>query len=152
MKLFIVASGYLKTAKGILMVANEWRPEDPTLWSLPGGTWENGKETLTQTLEREFVEETGVKIKKVGDLLYTIESISQSRQEHFMNMTFEVIDADMSGLMVPENDERVVDFKLVPSEQISELPMLTSMKEPLMKYIGGDNVRFHQYLKTFKTD
>lgn len=153
MKLFIVVSGYLTTQNSILMVLNKWRQEDSASWSLPGGTLEDDrKETLTTALKREFLEETGVEVKKVGALLYVVETISESRQEHFINFTYEIIEADSRQMVKPVHDEFVVDVRMVPLEEVSSLPALPSIKEPLLNYLNTKKIGFHQYLKTFSTD
>ncbi|MBF0108475.1 MAG: NUDIX domain-containing protein [Magnetococcales bacterium] len=55
-------------------------------FNLPGGGQE-GKETVIDTLHREFLEELGVNIG-VGDLLFTCETLVQER--HLLHLVFQI--------------------------------------------------------------
>lgn len=153
MKTFIIVSGYLKTQKGVLLVANKWRSKEPVSWSLPGGTWEQGKETVIAALKREFLEETGMKIKEIGDPLYITESVSESRKEHFMNITFNILKISAVNATKKISDRFVVESRFVSSKKIKGLTMLPSIKKPLLEYISGDKkIKFYHFPKTFSTD
>lgn len=153
MKLYIVVSGLLSNQDGILMVGNKWRPEDPILYSLPGGRWEQEQgETLTEALIREMKEETGILVDKVGDLIYLVESISPSRQEHFINMVFRIESYEKQNIELDTDDEFVVDAKYIARDDIKKLTMLPSFREPLINYLDGSAKKYYQYLKTFSED
>lgn len=57
-------------------------------WCLPGGTLEEG-ETLIPALEREMVEETGIK-PVVGELLYIQQFLEKSKNKEHLEFFFHV--------------------------------------------------------------
>jgi ADP-ribose pyrophosphatase YjhB (NUDIX family) len=76
-------------ATGILIIDNKLlivkqKVDDNRNWSLPGGRVENN-ETITEGLERELLEETGI-IIKCDKLLYLCERIN--KDERYLHITF----------------------------------------------------------------
>lgn len=153
-KLFFVVSGYYCDKQGrVLMVGNQWREDEPVYYSLPGGIIKtDSEETLMNALSREFKEETETIIKETGDLLYVVESVSKSRKEHFINLTFEVFNIDHLNGVQSIADEFVVDMKYVAKEEINDLSMLKSFREPLLNYMSGSTQRYYLYMSTFEED
>ncbi|MDE2572912.1 MAG: NUDIX domain-containing protein [bacterium] len=110
----------------VLLVANRYRNHAVPLWNLPGGRQEPG-ELLTQTLEREVLEETALRIR-VGELLYVSESYDG--ETHFTNFTFR---AQAEGEpRPPGDDDHVVDVEWVPRAQLRERIAIAVVREPLL--------------------
>ncbi|MFY9718522.1 MAG: NUDIX domain-containing protein, partial [Candidatus Cybelea sp.] len=68
----------------LLMVASRYPSQPQPLWNLPGGRQQPG-ELLTESVVREFFEETGLHVR-VESLAYVSESYDGQR--HYMNATF----------------------------------------------------------------
>ena len=56
------------------------------LWEFPGGSVEFG-ETLTQSLQREMVEEYGIQVS-VGELVDVVDHILPDERQHWVSPTF----------------------------------------------------------------
>jgi ADP-ribose pyrophosphatase YjhB (NUDIX family) len=102
----------------VLLVRTRYPGEREPLWTLPGGRQEED-ETKPQTVEREFFEETSLRVE-VGELAYASESIDEQRGQHVMNATFYVDEADGPAVPAPR-DPNVVEARYVP---VAEAPAL----------------------------
>ena len=103
-----LASGLARRGDLILLVASTYASHDEPIWNLPGGRQE-GRELLTQTVEREVLEETSLRAQ-VGDLAYVAESYDG--EQHFISSVFEI---DVEGTVaLPQGDDHVVAIEWVP--------------------------------------
>ncbi|MBX7255005.1 MAG: NUDIX domain-containing protein [Candidatus Hydrogenedentes bacterium] len=101
-------------------------------WLLPGGGVDYG-ESLTEALERELVEEASVKIR-VGDLVLANDSIAPDRSRHTVNLYFEA--EIVSGVIQRGIDERVVEVRFIPLDELSSIRVFPDVREPLLKAIA----------------
>jgi ADP-ribose pyrophosphatase YjhB (NUDIX family) len=86
MKRVHLCTGILRRGDEVLLVRCRYEDEREPLWVLPGGRPE-GAETIVQTIAREFLEETGLRVRPER-LAYASESIDRDRDLHVINCTF----------------------------------------------------------------
>lgn len=131
--------GLLVRNNRVLLVASRYPNHDTPLWNLPGGRTQ-GSELFSQTLVREFFEETGLNVR-VGELLFISESYDGST--HFNSTTFSVqADGDAS----PEfRDAHVVAVEWVPLDEVEERMTVKVVREPLCSFLRGERRRYYGY-------
>ena len=122
-----------------MLVASAYPNHDGPLWNLPGGRQHKG-ELLTSALQREFAEETALKIS-VGELLYVSESYDGDT--HFTNATFQV-ESDGEARL-PQGDAHVVAVEWVQLADLERRMTVQVVKEPLLTYLRGENRRYFGY-------
>ncbi|MBV8726678.1 MAG: NUDIX hydrolase [Candidatus Eremiobacteraeota bacterium] len=115
-----------------MLVASAYPNHSSPLWNLPGGRQDEG-ELLTAALQREFAEETGLKIS-VGELLFVSESYDGGT--HFTNATFHV--ASDGEPQLPQEDAHVVAVEWVPLAEIEDRLTVRVVREPLRAYLRGE--------------
>jgi ADP-ribose pyrophosphatase YjhB (NUDIX family) len=93
-------------------------------------------ETLSEALEREVAEETGL-VVNVGRLLYVNDTIDPSGGRHVVNITF---DAEVIGGGVTETpaDPRVEAVDLVSPDALSSLDLRPPMADALRAALQGN--------------
>jgi ADP-ribose pyrophosphatase YjhB (NUDIX family) len=79
-----LATGLAVVEGRVLLVASRYANHAQPLWNLPGGRQQAG-ELLTETVEREVYEETGLRVR-VGSLAYLGESYDGER--HYLSACF----------------------------------------------------------------
>ncbi|MBV9736701.1 MAG: NUDIX domain-containing protein [Candidatus Eremiobacteraeota bacterium] len=122
-----------------MLVASAYPNHDRPLWNLPGGRQHEG-ELLTDALQREFAEETGLRIS-VGALLYISESYDGDT--HFTNATFHV-ESDGEARL-PQHDAHVVALEWVPLSEVERRLTVGVVREPLLSYLRGESRRYFGY-------
>jgi len=122
-----------------LLVASAYPNHDRPLWNLPGGRQHEG-ELLTDALQREYAEETGLRIS-VGALLYVSESYDGDT--HFTNATFHV-ESDGEARL-PQHDAHVVALEWVPLSEVERRLTVGVVREPLLSYLRGESCRYFGY-------
>jgi ADP-ribose pyrophosphatase YjhB (NUDIX family) len=131
----------------VLLVASTYPNHSDPLWNLPGGRQRPG-ELLTETVVREFREETGLQAH-VERLAYVSESYDGSA--HFVNTTFEVsLENGHEPSLLPAGNggDHVVAAAWIPLEEIASRVAVAVVRDPLTAYLRGDLAQryagFHQ--------
>jgi 8-oxo-dGTP diphosphatase len=139
-----LCSGILRRGDTVLLTRCAYEGEPEALWTLPGGRQEKG-ETKTETIVREFREETSLRVK-TGSLAYVSESIDPSRELHVLNCTFFVDDVDATARPGPR-DPRVVDARFMPVARAPEILRADVLRIPFAAALGGDPARRYFFFR-----
>lgn len=131
----VLGSGLLRRGSAILLVQSRYANEPLPLWTLPGGRQEPG-ETIAQTVEREFLEETSLRVRP-GDLAYVSESIDREADLHVLNCTFWVSETD-PNVGPQSNDPKVADVRFVPVVQAPKLLAADVLRIPVAAALSAD--------------
>lgn len=90
MKTTTVSAAIARNKKGeVLLVQQEARYDSKPNWMLPGGRLE-GEESIFESLNREFLEETGLKLISINALAYTTQILDLKKSSMFNVNVFEV--------------------------------------------------------------
>ncbi len=92
--------GILINAKGEILLLRRAKSPEANYWSIPGGAVEF-RETVEETIKREFLEETGL-ICEVTDFLGYYDYILQTEHRHWVSLFFVMRNYSR---MEPENKE-----------------------------------------------
>ncbi|MBV8373135.1 MAG: NUDIX domain-containing protein, partial [Candidatus Eremiobacteraeota bacterium] len=115
----------------VLMVASRYANHLEPLWNLPGGRQCAG-ELLVETVEREVLEETGLRAR-VGALAYVSESYDGDNL-HFINATFyvEVIGDVALRPSHPAHGDHIVEVAWVLLPEVAARVSIGVVREPLL--------------------
>lgn len=122
-----VAGVFVREGK-ILLVRHE--KDGRSYWLLPGGGLEYS-ESLEAALERELMEEAGLKVK-AGRLLFIAESLPPDKHRHVINVVLagEILAGEAK---LNEVSERLKEVAWVPREQLSGLSFQPDFKAILLR-------------------
>jgi ADP-ribose pyrophosphatase YjhB (NUDIX family) len=87
----------------ILLVANQYAPDEPLRWSFPGGSVEPG-EDLGQATIRELYEESGIEALALGNVAWVAQWYSGPENTGLLCFGFEV--TSWRGEITLDNEER----------------------------------------------
>ena len=121
----LIVIGLVENENHEFLVCQRYEPELPEVhlkWDLPGGTNEFG-ENLEDTLEREFLEETGLQVKITSFMPKTISKTWDypNHKQHTLVLCFYC--SLISGSL-NLNDHKINDLKWIPKEQFVDLDFL----------------------------
>jgi len=136
-----VVAGLIRRDDEILLVEQQWPNAPTTLWTLPGGRIEPG-ELLTEALNREVKEETGLDVIDPGQLLYTLHHDTPDSARQTFSFVFNV--AQYRGeIAVNDPDNYVLGATFLPQAQaIAKLKnqrLWRAMREPVITYLQGQS-------------
>jgi len=146
-----LATGLAVVDGRVLLVASRYANHAQPLWTLPGGRQQAG-ELLTETVEREVREETGLHVR-VGSLAYVGESYDG--ETHYLSACFHVevvsaspFDTRPEGAAQDDKHDHVVAWEWVAIEDLAERIVVAVVREPLLAYLRGELPRryagFHE--------
>jgi ADP-ribose pyrophosphatase YjhB (NUDIX family) len=119
----------------VLLVASHYPNHPQPLWNLPGGRQHDG-ELLSQTAERECLEETGIPIAAT-ELAYVSESYDRADATHFVNATF-VASVSREGVPPAADGDHVVAVEWVRIDEVASRVAVSAVREPLLAYLRGE--------------
>ncbi len=122
----IRTSGILSEKGKVLLVQHEKNGKQ--YWLLPGGGVDFG-ETLTEALEREFLEETSLKVK-AGKPILVSEVAAPDGSRHGLHFVFLV--KRISGKLKVIPDKRLRSACFMPWEEISRLAFFPNIGRLLL--------------------
>ncbi len=130
-----LATGIAVRDGRLLMVASHYPNQAEPLWNLPGGRQQPG-ELLTETVVREFYEETGLRVR-VDSLAYIGESYDGKQQ--YLNAAFvvEVDDTPFAPARHNASGDHVVAVEWVPLAEVAARIAVRVVREPLVAYLEG---------------
>lgn len=135
----IRVAGILISDDGVLLIAH--KKNNDVYWLLPGGGVDYG-ESLSEALEREFLEELNIDIT-VNDLALISDSIDPSGGRHVVNICF--LCEYNGGEYILGTEGRLHDFSFFRRDQIPAIELFPPINNELMsimndqtsgKYIG----------------
>ncbi len=120
--------------------------EDSVYYTFPGGG-QNPGETLPEALERECLEELGIRIK-VGHLLYIREYIGKNHEFASRDGEIHKVDfffaCERVGDEIPHNgdepDKKQIGFAWLPIFQLEQFPLYPSVLRKLLFFGPSDQV------------
>jgi 8-oxo-dGTP diphosphatase len=112
----------------ILLVRHE--KDGRSYWLLPGGGVEYG-ETMAQALERELMEECGLKVR-CGALLFVAESLPPDKHRQVLNMSFlaELIEGEAH--LAEKGSERLKGVEWVKKGAVASLSFFPDFRDSLL--------------------
>lgn len=126
-----VAVGAVVFKDGRILLVRRGQPPSEDLWAIPGGSVEIG-ETLQQAVEREILEETGIKIR-AGEPVFTFDAIERDGTG---KVRFHYVIVDLTADYVsgnPKAGDDAVEARWVSAHEMKELrmstPTVTLLKE-----------------------
>jgi 8-oxo-dGTP diphosphatase len=136
--LYRVVAAILRQGDQILLIQQQGPHDASAAWALPGGLVEDG-ELLTEALQREVREETGLQVRVVGSLAYTVQVDNRLEGDQLLAFVFEI--QTWTGALQPDDpDQHILDaaFFSAPEakRRLATLPWLP-MREPLLAHLDG---------------
>lgn len=124
------AAGVCINEKNEVLLVLQGPPEEEKKWGVPSGGQETG-ETLQESCEREFLEETGLKVKVLEELKVKNGSYQDSAvsfELHYFRV--ELIGGEITLL---EGDEWITDVAWKPISALAELDLAYPDDIPLIE-------------------
>lgn len=116
----------------ILLVGNDYNPEQPLFWNLPGGAVDPG-EDLRHAVIRELYEESGLEAVQVGPLAWVVQIYNGAEHPSFLVFAFEVI-AWRGDITLEHEDGRVRRAEFVPYTEAYER-LVSTIAVPLRHWL-----------------
>lgn len=144
-----IVTAIVRRGDDLLMVRQAGPGEEP-VWTVPGGRVEPG-EFVIHALEREVLEETGVRIVDRGVLAF-ISQMDDRREGYFATVwTWDV--AAWEGEVAPSDPDGFVrDAAFVPLARAVEYLRAISWHPLTVRYLLGDLARASLWLRRVQVD
>jgi 8-oxo-dGTP diphosphatase len=127
------AACIIKNSKILLM---RYEYNGHSVYNFPGGNRENG-ELIKETLEREMVEELGIRIK-VNELMLVGEVLSKEQKEDVLHCIFncEITENDP---IINKNETSAIDLAWIEIEEIIGLNLYPNIGKELIEKLSDNN-------------
>jgi 8-oxo-dGTP diphosphatase len=119
-KIRVRVCGVCVSEDKILLVKQIGLPHVPYLWLPAGGGVEFG-ETLAQALEREFFEETTLRVS-VGEMLFVNEYIRAPLHAIEFFFAVKIIEGEIKETYFPENEPYLQEIRWLSWEELAQVP------------------------------
>jgi 8-oxo-dGTP diphosphatase len=144
-----IVTALVRRGDELLMVRQAGPGEEPA-WTVPGGRVEPG-ELLTEALERELLEETGISVLDPGHVAFTAQ-MDNRRDGWFVTVwTWEV--AAWEGVPAPDDpDGYVLEAAFVPLDEAIERLAGIAWHPLTVRYLRDDLPRGSLWLRRVHAD
>ena len=144
-----IAAAVIRDAGRLLMVRQGERPDD-LFWSIPAGAAEPG-EFVTDALAREVREETGIAVRDVGRLAFTVQVDDRQGGWFATVWTWDV--AAWAGELRPADpDGLVVEAAWMPVDQAVDHLTRISWQSLTVRHLRGELERGSVWLRRVQPD
>lgn len=124
------AAGVCVNRKNEVLLVLQGPPEEEKKWGVPSGPQETG-ETLQESCEREFLEETGLTVQAVEEL--TVKSGTYENADVSFELHYFRVELTGGEITVLEGDEWISEVAWKPISELEQLDMAYPDDVPLIK-------------------
>lgn len=126
-------AGILEEDNKILLI--EHTKNDKSYWLLPGGGVDWG-ESIEKAVEREFLEETSLKVK-IEEFLFISETLAPDKSKHVINLYFRV--KRISGELILGEEAILTDLRFFSLEEIEKIKIYPNINDILKKIMKKES-------------
>lgn len=126
-------AGILEEDNKILLI--EHTKNDRSYWLLPGGGVDWG-ESIEEAVEREFLEETSLKVK-IEEFLFISETLAPDKSKHVINLYFKV--KRVSGEISLGEEAILSDLRFFSLEEIEKIKIYPNINDILKKIMKKES-------------
>ena len=126
----LIVLGIIEDESGNILIAQRFDPKIPEAhlkWDVPGGTNEFG-ESLKETLTREIMEETGLKVE-VNDLMSKCSSALWEHEDYILHSLVFCYRCKLLGGNLNLGDHKINDLRWVSPSEFQKFEFLPTTKE-----------------------
>jgi 8-oxo-dGTP diphosphatase len=123
----LIVHGIVRNDQEKILILRRSKENDvlPLKWDIPGGKVEDG-ESLTDALNREIREESGVEIN-ASNVFYLTENVESSTNKHFIKLVF-IVSADKND-EIKLNPEEHDEYKWISPDEINNYDLVDYVAE-----------------------
>ena len=126
-------AGILEEDNKVLLI--EHTKNNRSYWLLPGGGVDWG-ESIEEAVEREFLEETNLKVK-IEEFLFISETLAPDKSKHVINLYFRV--RRESGEMALGDEGILSDLRFFTLDEIEKIKIYPNINDILKKILKKES-------------
>jgi 8-oxo-dGTP diphosphatase len=130
-----IVTAIVRRGDELLMVRQAAPGEEP-VWSVPGGRVEPG-ELVTEALERELLEETGIRVVDPGRLAFAVQ-VDDRHDGYFAAVWTFAVAAWSGEIAVADPDGFVLEAAFLPLDEALEHLGAISWQPTTVRYLRGE--------------